>query len=225
MKLYPIMINIENRPVVIIGGGKVALRKARDLLETGAKLTVIAPEIHDGFNRLVQDYGDRVELVKSEYISGNLENYSLVFSATNNTEVNNSVYNEARAKNIFINAVDDPPNCSFFIPSFTRKGDLILSLSTSGSSPAFAARLRRVLEEHVPGNIEEILTSLAEIRERLKKEKSFSHMDTKKRGKLLKRIANDDTLLSEACNAFKEQKLKEFLVELTGVYRVPTLSG
>lgn len=215
MKLYPIMINIEDRPVAIIGGGNVALRKALDLLEIGANVTVIAPEIHDGFNALVRDYGDRVSLVKREYVSGGLENYSLVFSATNSAEVNNAVYMEAYAKNIFINAVDDPPNCSFFIPSFIRRGDLILSLSTSGSSPAFAARLRRVLEKNLPENLEEILTSLAELREKLKKDESFSHLDTKKRGELLKRIANDDTLLTEACNALKEKKLKEFLLELT----------
>jgi precorrin-2 dehydrogenase/sirohydrochlorin ferrochelatase len=215
MKLYPIMINIEGRPIAMIGGGNVALRKTRDLLETGANVTVIAPEIHDGFNDLVNEYGNRVVLVKREYVSGSLENYSLVFSATNSAEVNHAVYTEAHAKNIFINAVDDPPNCSFFIPSFTRKGDLILSLSTSGSSPAYAARLRRVLDEQVPENIEELLTSLAELREKLKKDKLFSHMDTKKRGALLKRIANDDTLLTEACNALKEKKLKAFLLELT----------
>jgi precorrin-2 dehydrogenase/sirohydrochlorin ferrochelatase len=214
MKLYPIMINIEDRPVAMIGGGNVALRKTRDLLETGANVTVIAPEIHDEFNDLVNEYGNRVVLVKREYVSGSLENYSLVFSATNSAEVNNAVYTEAHSKNIFINAVDDPPNCSFFIPSFTRKGDLILSLSTSGSSPAYAARLRRVLDEQVPENIEELLTSLAELREKLKKDKLFSHMDTKKRGALLKRIANDDTLLTEACNALKEKKLKAFLLKL-----------
>jgi precorrin-2 dehydrogenase/sirohydrochlorin ferrochelatase len=184
------------------------------LLETGAKVTVIAPEIHDGFNQLVLEYGDRVELVKDKYKSGSLENYSLVFSATNSTEVNNSVYNEAHAKNIFINAVDDPPNCSFFIPSFIRRGDLILSLSTSGSSPAFAARLRRALEGHVPENIEQILSTLAEVRKILKKAQSFSLLDTKKRGELLKRIANDDKLLDEMLNASTENKLEEFLNKL-----------
>jgi precorrin-2 dehydrogenase/sirohydrochlorin ferrochelatase len=215
MKLYPITINIEGRLIAMIGGGNVALCKTRDLLETGANVTVMAPEIHDGFNGLVNEYGDRIELVKREYVSGSLGKYSLVFSATNSAEVNNAVYTEAHSKNIFINVVDDPQNCSFFIPSFTRKGDLILSLSTSGCSPAYAARLRRALEEQVPENIEEILTVLAELREKLKKDKSFSHMETKKRGSLLKRIANDDTLLSEACKALKEKKLKAFLLNLT----------
>jgi precorrin-2 dehydrogenase/sirohydrochlorin ferrochelatase len=215
MKLYPIMINIEGRPVAMIGGGNVALRKTRDLLETGAKVTVIAPEIHDGFNQLVLEYGDRVELLKDKYKSGSLENYSLVFSATNSSEVNNSVYNEAHAKNVFINAVDDPPNCSFFIPSFIRRGDLILSLSTSGSSPAFAARLRRVLAGHVPENIEQILATLAKVREILKKNQSFSLLDTKKRGELLKQIVNDDKLLDEMLSASAENKLEEFLIKLT----------
>ena len=91
---------------------------------------------------------------------------------------------------------------------------MILSLSTSGSSPAYAARLRRAFEEQVPENIEEILTVLAELREKLKKDKSFSHMETKNRGALLKRIANDDRLLSEACKALKEKKLKAFLLKL-----------
>jgi len=214
MGLYPIMINIEDRPVAIIGGGEVALRKARDLLVAGAKVTVYSPEIHEGFNALVNEYEGRLELAKREYTGGILENYSLVFSAANDPEVNSAVYNEAHAKNIFINAVDDPPNCSFFLPSFTRKGDLILALSTSGASPALAARLRRELEKRIPENIEEILIVLSKARELLKEDKAFGHLDSKGRGEILKRIVNDDTLLNGACISFKANRLKVFLNRL-----------
>jgi siroheme synthase (precorrin-2 oxidase/ferrochelatase) len=92
---------------------------------------------------------------------------------------------------------------------------LILSLSTSGSSPAFAARLRRMLEGHVPENIEQILAALAEVREILKSDKPFSHLDSKGRGELLKKIANDDDLLAAACHSLKEKKLDEFILKLS----------
>jgi precorrin-2 dehydrogenase / sirohydrochlorin ferrochelatase len=212
MQLYPVMLNLEKRRVVIIGGGDVALRKTRDLLEAGAHVLVIAPQVHDDIHALAGAYGASLEIVQRPYQAGDLAAADLVFSATNNGAVNRAVFEEARQHTVFINSVDDPPNCSFFIPSFIRKGDLILALSTSGKSPALAARLRRELEKHIPEDIELMLAALAEIRELLQSGKDYAQLSSSERGKLLKLIVNSDALMQEAVTASTSGCLHQFLL-------------
>jgi precorrin-2 dehydrogenase/sirohydrochlorin ferrochelatase len=214
MQLYPVMIHLENKRVVIIGGGGVALRKARDLLEAGARVLVIATDVHQDFQPLAGSSGASLDIVQRPYQPGDLAGAALVFAATSNADVNRAVFKEAQERNIFINAVDDPPNCSFFIPSFIKKGDLILALSTSGKSPALAARLRREIEKHIPEDIEQTLTALSEIRHIFKSHKNFTDISSSDRGRILKLIANSDALLQEAVAASASGRLYQFLLRL-----------
>jgi precorrin-2 dehydrogenase/sirohydrochlorin ferrochelatase len=213
MKLYPIFLNIENRHIVVIGGGEVALRKIRDLLSRDARITAIAPDFHEEIHRLTEKYPDALTLIEREYREGDLENAALVFSATDSTETNRKVYLEAEKRNILINAVDDPPHCSFYIPSWMQRGDLMLAISTGGASPSMSARLRRELEQHLPDNIEKILEVLRAAREILKSDRAFSSLSFSNRGELLKRIVNDDTLLEELLSA-SDTDLSAFLHKL-----------
>lgn len=215
MELYPVLLNLKSKNTVVIGGGIVALRKVRDLLNAGARVTVISPEIHEDFNKLREKNSGQLTLFERKYRKGDLENATLVFSATDKSDVNHSVFLEAEKRGIFINAADDPPNCSFIIPSMAHHGDLIIALSTSGASPAMAARLRREFESHIPENIEEVLATLRKTRELLKSDKTFSTLDFSDRGKLLKKIVNDDGLLNELITSEKNGQLKEFLLNIT----------
>lgn len=219
MQLYPVMLNLENRHAVIIGGGDVALRKARDLLEARARVTVIAPDVHQDFKALAGSYGTSLEVLQRPYQPGDLADAALVFAATSTAEVNRAVFKEAQDRSIFINAADDPTNCSFFIPSFIKKGDLILALSTSGKSPAMAARLRREIEQHIPEDIEQTLAALAEIRELLQSGKDYAKLSFSERGKLLKLIVNSDTLLQEAVAASASNRLYQYLLHLIQSHR------
>lgn len=200
MKLYPVMVNMEGRLAVVVGGGGVAARKVADLLESGAKVKVVSPEINDDIVTL--GACNDLELVKREYEYGDLDGAALVFSATNDRFVNELVFMEAEGRNIFINAVDDPDNCSFYVPSFTRKGDFLFALSTGGASPAYAARIRRRLEKEIPDGIDILLYKLRRAREILKSDKAFSDLESPERGEILKKIANDDLLLDslKCCN-------------------------
>ena len=193
MKLYPVMVNMEGRLAVVIGGGGVAARKVADLLESGARVKVVSPQINDEIMNLKENSG--LELVKREYDYGDLEGAALVFSATNDRSVNELVFMEAEGLNIFINAVDDPDNCSFYVPSFTRKGDFLFALSTAGAAPAYAARIRRELEKQIPEEIDVLLNKLRRAREILKNEKVFSDLESPDRGEILKKVANSDELL------------------------------
>jgi len=195
MKLYPVMMNLEKRLALIIGGGSVAARKAADLFDAGALIKVISPEFNSEILNMERNFPDRVRTIRRGFSHGDLEGAFLVFSATDDPEVNALVFREAEDRNILINAVDDPPNCSFYVPSFVRRGDLIFCLSTCGASPAMAARLRRMMESHIPERIEDLLCILRRGRELLKTDDAFKDMDTAARGELLKKVVNEDSLL------------------------------
>jgi precorrin-2 dehydrogenase / sirohydrochlorin ferrochelatase len=209
MAYYPVLLDINDKPVTVIGGGEVALRKVADLCRAGARVRVIAPRIHEGIASRAAD--GTVRLETREYTEGDLEGAALVFSCTNDASVNARVYHEAQTRGIFINAVDDPPNCSFIVPSFTQKGDFLLAVSTSGASPAMAARLRRLIEKAVPDNVEEVLAALREARRIIQGDASFEKLSVDERGELLKRIVNDDALLAELAAAFREHTLAGYL--------------
>jgi len=211
MKLYPIMVNMNGKSVVIIGGGEVAARKVSDLLEAGALVKVVSPEFHDEIIKTAGLFKDKVILLKRRYETNDLNGAFLVFSATNDSAVNAEVFHEAEERGILINAVDDPPNCSFYVPSFVRKGDLLFSLSTSGASPAMAARLRREIEKHIPEDIDIVLEKLKRVRTLLKEDECFSYIDSSERGKILKKIVSEDKLL-EAMNSCSEDNMIEFLL-------------
>lgn len=211
MKLYPIMVNMTGKPVVIVGGGEVAARKVSDLLEAGALVKVISPEFNDQIIKAAESFRGKVVLLKREYRKNDLDGAFIVFSATNDPEVNAEVFAEAEQNGILINAVDDPPNCSFYVPSFVRRGDLLFSLSTGGASPAMAARLRREIEKHIPEGIELILEKLKSARSLLKEEECFSCIDSSERGRILKKIVSDDILLKKM-NSCSNDEMIEFLL-------------
>lgn len=212
MALYPILLNLNNRTAVVVGGGLVALRKVRDLLDTGARITVIAPEVHPELKALTLKQ-DRIVLEQRPYRAGDLDGAVLVFSCTDSHVVNRQVFEDAETLGIFINAADDPPNCSFFLPSFARRGDFILAVSTSGTSPALAARLRRTLEQAVPENIDGLLDALKTARRLLLDSADFSHLDSSQRGQILKTIVNSDEFLQELYYAYLHGTLAHCLLK------------
>jgi precorrin-2 dehydrogenase/sirohydrochlorin ferrochelatase len=216
MKLYPVLLNIEGALAVVVGGGEVALRKALDLLDAGARVRVVSPRLHPELVDAARANAERLVLVERAYRAGDLEGAALVFTATDSPDVNRSVFEEAGRRGIFINSADDPPNCSFYLPSFVRRGDFIMAVSTSGASPAYAARLRRALEKAVPENVDAILAALREARRILQVDEAFADMDFSARGELLKKIAADDALLARCARAYEEAELPRLLNGMRG---------
>lgn len=208
MNLYPVFLNIEDQPVVVIGGGEVALRKINDLLPAKAIIKIIAPEIHPEIESLSSEYKNRITLLKREYQTGDIDGAILIFSATDSAEVNNAVFKESAQKGILINSADDPVNSSFYVPSHIRKGDLHIAVSTGGASPAMAASLRRKIQEQMPDNIEEILNALKEARSSLQ---NIDGLSSTKRGNILKKIVQDEILLLELTESFKKGRVEKFL--------------
>ncbi len=162
---YPILLLLEGKLAVVVGGGRVAERKIRSLLGAGGRVRVIAPEVTEPL-RLLAECG-QVELVQREYESGDLEGAFLVIASTDDEDVNAVVWEEARERNVLINTVDVPPLCNFYVPAVVRRGGLTVSISTHGKSPALAARIRQRLEKTFGPEYEHLLELLNELRQTL----------------------------------------------------------
>ena len=142
---YPVYLNLQGRRCVIIGGGGVAEGKIARLLESGAEIRVISPDATPGIQRMADAGAIRWE--PRPYRPGDLAGAFIAIAATNNREVNRRIFDEAEARGVMLNAVDDPPNCSFIAPSIVQRGPVTVAISTGGASPALARKLRESLQE------------------------------------------------------------------------------
>jgi len=160
--MYPVCLDIKGKLSIVVGGGKVASRKIVGLLADGGKIRVISPLLSDALIELV-DQG-AIEWWKKNYQHGDLEGAFLVFAATDDREIQKAVLKEAKEKGLFINVVDDPENCSFQVPASVRRGDLLLTVSTNGKSPAIAAMIRNQLEKEYGVEYKILLELMTQVR-------------------------------------------------------------
>ena len=141
---YPVYLNLRGRRCVIVGGGTVAEGKIARLLDSGAQICVVSPDASPGILRFVAD--GQVRWEQRTYRDGDLEGAFIAIAATNVREVNHRIFEEAEQRGVMLNAVDDPPNCSFIAPSIVQRGPVTLAISTGGVSPALARKLRESLQ-------------------------------------------------------------------------------
>ena len=148
MRPYPIMMNLVNKRVVVVGGGRVGLRKTFSLLESGARVALIAPRIEPELMELEKQ--GRVNWIEANFSDQILDRFPdtvLIFGTTDNRETNVEIYESANRRKIPCNIADVPDLCSFIVPAVISQGDLIISVSTGGSSPALARRIRQELQK------------------------------------------------------------------------------
>lgn len=159
---YPVNLVLEGRSVLVVGGGSVAIGKVQGLLDAGAVVTVVAPEVRDEIAAL------GVGVHRRPYARGDLDGHRLVVTAVDDRAVSQAVFADAEAAGIFVNSADDPAFCSFTLPSRMRRGDLLVAVSTGGRSPALAAWLRRRLEAEIGPEFEALLDLLADERDAMR---------------------------------------------------------
>jgi len=166
MGYYPIFLELKGRPCVVIGGGEVGQRKAEGLLEAGATVTVVSPQLTPELAALKDD--GRIAHVEREYEAGDLEGFEVCMVATDDSAVNARVAREGKKRRVWVNASDDPANCDFILPSVIRRGEVMIAASTGGASPALARRLREELEAYLSEDFELLAKLLAEVRGELR---------------------------------------------------------
>jgi siroheme synthase-like protein len=166
MNLFPMFVKLGGRLVVVVGGGEIAAGKIEALLKAGARIRLIAPEVHMSLVSAIRTR--KVEWMPREFAAGDLDGAALAIAAASVPGVNASVFREAEAHGIFCNAADDIENCHFYYGSVVQRGDLQIAISTNGKSPALAQRLRQELEQQFGPEYEVWLEWLGAARELLR---------------------------------------------------------
>jgi len=165
MKYYPIHLDIKNRDCLIVGGGAVGTRKVKTLLECGARVTVVSPDPSPQLTKLASQ--GAITLAQRAYRSADLKSTFLVIGATDDENLNRQISNDAAQSNTLCNIADRPEACNFILPSIVRRGDLVITISTSGKSPALAKQLRQKLETQFGKEYAEFLLLMGAIRKKL----------------------------------------------------------
>ncbi|MFM5711787.1 MAG: siroheme synthase CysG [Aeromonas veronii] len=166
MDYLPIFCRLDNKPVLLVGGGEVAERKARLLLDAGAQLTVVAPELDPELAELAAN--GSIEWLAGEFAPAQLAGKWLVVAATDRREVNALVYQSANQARIFANVVDDPKRSSFIMPSIIDRSPLMVAISSGGKAPVLARLLREKLEAMLPQHLGAVAAFAGSLRERVK---------------------------------------------------------
>lgn len=179
---YPVNLNLNDVKITIVGGGKVAYRKAINFLNFDKKVKVVSLEFVEEFN----DIKDKIEIIKDEYRQKYIEDSFIVIAATNNKEVNREIGIYCRDKNKLVNVVDDKDLSNFTVPSYVKRGELLISVSTGGNSPSLSAKIKKELENTYDESYGEYIELLGLAREKILKE----NKDIQKRRLEIKELLN-----------------------------------
>ena len=144
----PISVSVKNRECLVVGAGTVALHKVEILSAYDTRITVVAPEVHPQIEHLAKE--KKITLEKREYRTPEAAAYGLVISATDNTELNQKVFEDSRGSGALVNVVDDPAHSDFIFPAVLRRDCLTAAISTDGKAPFMSGHLRTILEELFP---------------------------------------------------------------------------
>jgi siroheme synthase-like protein len=195
---YPILLRLKGRRCVVVGGGKVAARKVKGLLECGAKVKVIAPELTPELARLAKN--EKLQYIGRAYRPTDIKGAFLVIGATDSEATNRRIWAEAEKQGMLVNIVDRPELCSFTLPARINRGPVTVAISTGGASPALARRLREVLEEIIGPEFGKLALLLQSLRE----EVNESYATEAKRRQAWNRMLD-----SEVLSLLRQGKLKE----------------
>jgi len=165
MSYYPIFIDLDGEKVVVVGGGMVAQRKIETLLEYGADVHVVSQKLTPTLNKYLEE--GRIKFLGHEFRDNHLNGAFMVVAATDDPLLNRKVSEKAREKGLLVNAVDQPSDCNFIVPSILRRGDLLIAVSTSGKSPALAKKVREELEERFGDEYESLLILMGRLRKEI----------------------------------------------------------
>jgi siroheme synthase-like protein len=204
---YPIYLNLKNRRVLVIGGGEVAERKVESLLGTGASIILISPEVSPRLDSLAQ--ANQIQLYRRTFVPGDCRGAALVFSATDDAAVSTAVFVEATKEGALINTADQPALCDFIMPAVVRRGDIAIAISTGGTSPGLAARLRQKIASAIGPEYAKLAELLSQARPEIRRRVP----DSSRRKELHYRILNSDIMdcLKRNDSAGAKRRLREII--------------
>lgn len=203
MNRFPLCINLEDKRFLIVGYGRIAKRKLKVISEFTSNIKIITKDPTE------EELGKGIEIVNKCFDEKDLEGVDFVITATGSREQDEAIVTSCKAKGIPVNAADDREECDFFLPGIIKRGDLVVSVSTSGKSPAYSRHLREQIEDVIPDNIEKVLDILGELRKTLpskvepqvERSKIYNYVMSKLLSMDDLDEANVDKIIEEYCDA------------------------
>ena len=199
--LFPVFLSLSGKKCLVVGGGQVAERKVADLFDCEANIKVVSPEAEKNI-QLWSNQG-LISWQAREIQDNDLDDIFIVFVATNDRHINRKVADKCRQRGIMVNAVDDPPNCDFYVPAVVRRNSLVLAISTEGKSPMLARKLRERLEGIFGEEYGELVDFLGEQRDFIKQ----TVPDIEARKKVFQALVESDIL--DLLKAGEKERVKE----------------
>ena len=215
---FPVFLNVRRKKCVVVGGGQVAFRKVRTLLDCGARVTVISPVLHPDLSELANR--KLIQVIRRSYKLGDLKGTFVVIAATDSKETNRKVAKEAGRVGALVNVVDDPKSSNFIVPSLLRRGDLTITISTGGMSPALARKIRTRLEECFGEEYALLVSLIKEVRSTLRRKGIRTNAESWQ-------DALDLDLLTHLVRTGQKNKAKAILMKKlkSGINSVGAMSG
>ncbi|MGR6843412.1 siroheme synthase CysG [Acinetobacter baumannii] len=221
MDIFPISLKLQQQRCLIVGGGHIALRKATLLAKAGAIIDVVAPAIEDQLLQLIKTTGGEpfIEAFAEKFLS---TPYRLVIAATNDAEINKTVFEQCEARNLLVNSVDDIPHCRFMVPAIIDRSPLIVSVASNGTSPVLSRQIRTQLETSIPHGMGKLAEFSGKWRNQVKEK--ISNPDERRifwenlyASPLKEQVFNDnldvaDSMLEQALQEWKAPKGEVYLV-------------
>jgi len=183
MRTYPIMLDLRGRLAVVVGGGRVGLRKAQSLRDAGARVRLVSPQV------AAEADLDGIDLLSEAYRANVLAGAALVFACTDDVELNRQVARDARQIGALVNVADTPAECDFYLAATLRDGDVVVAVGSGGAAPALAAWLKRRIADRLPERLGAFAAVLEELRTQLKAKVP----DGSRRMELMRQLVSDGT--------------------------------
>ncbi|WP_457644537.1 precorrin-2 dehydrogenase/sirohydrochlorin ferrochelatase family protein [Persephonella sp.] len=181
MALFPMFIDLTGKKVLIVGAGNVALRKIEKLIPFSPDITVVAKKVSDDVRDICSSNG--IEVFERPFRIEDLEGKDMVIVAVDDIQLQKEIFEYCRDLKIPVNSVDSPEYCDFIFPAYVKIDDIVIGITTSGKAPGLSAKIREIIENCLPDNLEDLLNELSHIREKEKK--------GKERQELIKKIIRD----------------------------------
>lgn len=178
MAYFPAFLKFDDKRVLIVGGGNIALEKLEHLLNFSSNITLISKDFNEPIKALIEK--NSLKCFKKAYEKDDIKDFDIVIAAIDDFSLQEEIYFETRAYKILCNCVDLQQYCDFIFPSYIKKGDLTVAISTSGSSPAFAKHFKEYLKNLIPNGIEDFLKELKDLRTTIPKGKERMQFFDKK---------------------------------------------
>ena len=204
---YPVFLDLQGKKCLVIGGGKVAERKVKALIDVRAEVTVVSLKITHALSQMAEM--KKIYYIKDHFQENYLDGAFLVIGATNKPAINHHIFQAAAEVNMIVNIVDSPKECNFIVPSTVSQGDLQISISTGGKSPALAKKIREQLEIQYGSSYRDFLALMGELRGRVLSH--FSDIDC--RNKIFQALVDSELLdlFKKGLNQKAEKKAEDII--------------